>query len=85
MLQVDWTQSPRPPTEFFSRLSLPKTGQKLQQRLKCNIYYYRSNYAIIQILSFIIAFIRRPSALLAVLTLTFGVLCLNDSFATSLR
>ncbi len=84
-LQVDWSQPPRPVSEFFSRFSIPKTQQKLQQRFKCNVYYYRSNYALIVLVSFVIAFIRRPTALLSILAFGFGSLCLNDTFATMLR
>ena len=83
--QVDWSQPPRPFSECFSRFSFPKTQQKLQQRFKCNVYYYRSNYALILLVSFVIAFIRRPTALLSVLSIGSGVLCLNDTFATTLR
>lgn len=82
--EVEWSQPPRPVSEFFSRFSFPKTQQKLQQRFKCNVYYYRSNYALIVLVSFVIAFIRRPTALLSILAFGFGSLCLNDTFATML-
>ena len=85
LVQVDWSQPPRPASDFFSRFSFPSTTQKLQQRLKCNVYYYRSNYALVVLVSFIIAFIRRPTALLSILAFGFGALCLNDTFATMLR
>lgn len=83
--QVDWKTPPRPLSEFFSRFSFPKTQQKLQQRLKCNVYYYRSNYAVIVLVSCIVALLRRPLGLLGILGLGFGLLCLNDTFATMLR
>ena len=83
--QVDWKTPPRPLSEFLSRFSFPKTQQKLQQRFKCNVYHYRSNYAVIVLVSYVIALIRRPTALLGILGLGFGVLCLNDTFATMLR
>ena len=83
--QVDWKTPPRPLSEFFTRFSFPKTQQKLQQRFKCNVYYYRSNYAVIVLVSCIVALVRRPTALLGILGLGFGLLCLNDTFATMLR
>ncbi|KAL3131240.1 hypothetical protein ABBQ38_000537 [Trebouxia sp. C0009 RCD-2024] len=82
--EVDWKTPPRPLSEFFSRFSLPKTQQKLQQRFKCNVYYYRSNYAVIVLVSCIVALVRRPTALLGILGLGSGLLCLNDTFATML-
>lgn len=81
---MDWNQPPRPLGEFFSQFSNPQTQQKLQARLKCNVYYYRANYAIILLAVLAITFMRNVTALVALATCTFGLLCLNDTFATSL-
>ena len=83
--QVDWTQPPRPIGEFFSQFSSPQTQQKLQARLKCNVYYYRANYILILLSVLAFTFLRNLSALIAIATCALGLLCLNDTFATSLR
>ena len=83
--QVDWKTPPRPFSEFLSRFSFPKTQQKLQQRFKCNVYYFRSNYAVIVLVSCIVALVRRPLGLMGIFGLGFGLLCLNDTFASMLR
>ena len=80
--------------------------QKLNSRLKNNLYYYRSNYLLILLMryvhsclvyacesiisplcpnSFFICFVRNPMALLALVVSAFGLLCLNDPFATSAK
>lgn len=84
-LQVDWAQPPRPLREFFGHFSNPQTQQKLQARLKCNIYVYRANYALLILVVLLVSFLRNFSALAAIATCTLGLLCLNDTFATSLR
>lgn len=43
-LQVDWKQRPRSAAEFFTRFTPPKSSTRLQSRMKCNVYYYRTNY-----------------------------------------
>ena len=84
-LQVEWSQPPQPVGEFFSNFSNPQTQHKLQARLKCNIYYYRANYAIILLAGLAIALVRNLSATLAIMLCILGILCLNDTFASSLR
>ena len=66
-------------------LSLPDSRKKLETRLKCNLYYYRANYLVILSVSLLVSFIWRPSSLLAVATGVLGILCLNNTFAISLR
>ena len=83
--QVEWASPPRPLTEFFARFTPPKTGAKWQSRLKCNLYYYRTNYFCLILLCLLGAFYRNPGALLATLLSSVSVLCLNDTFATSFR
>ncbi|PIA60503.1 hypothetical protein AQUCO_00300179v1 [Aquilegia coerulea] len=38
--EVDWSTSPRPLAEFFSRFSLPRSFSRWNSRLKCNLYYF---------------------------------------------
>uniref|UniRef100_A0A0E0PNF1 PRA1 family protein n=1 Tax=Oryza rufipogon TaxID=4529 RepID=A0A0E0PNF1_ORYRU len=45
--EVDWSTPPRPVPEFFSRFTVPRSYSKWTSRLKCNLYYYRTNYFIL--------------------------------------
>jgi hypothetical protein len=83
--QVQWTHAPRPITEFFGQFSIAKGQNHLVARMKNNVYYYRANYVIIITVAFVLSFIRNPGALLAILICGLGLLCLNDTFAASLR
>lgn len=84
-LQVDWSQPPRPISEFFGQFTGIPEKDKLVPRIKCNLYYYRTNYLLLLLLAFCGAFVRNPAALVALAVCTLGSLCLNDTFATSLR
>jgi hypothetical protein len=84
-LQVDWAAPPRAPKEFFAKFTPPKTAAKWTSRLKCNVYFYRTNYFIILGIVLTAAFVRNPAALLAVALLCFDLLLFNDTFATSVR
>lgn len=84
-MQVDWSVPPRPFGEFFGKFTgLPDQG-KLLPRVKCNLYYYRTNYLILVVLAFCGAFLRSLGALLAIAVCLLGAMCLNDSFATGIR
>lgn len=83
--QVDWSQAPRPLSEFVAQFSLPGSGKKLETRLKCNLYYYRANYLLACLLILLLTFIRRPTALLSILSALLGSFCLNNTFAISTR
>ncbi|CAI0427329.1 unnamed protein product [Linum tenue] len=48
--EVDWSSPPRPLAEFFSRFTVPKSSAAWNSRLKCNLYYYRTNYFIMIVL-----------------------------------
>ena len=48
-------------------------------------YYYRVNYICLILLIFVVAILRRPTAFLAVAFAAFSLLCLNDSFAHTVR
>eukprot|EP00850_Spirogloea_muscicola_P003044 SM000012S25306 [mRNA] locus=s12:285436:287490:- [translate_table: standard] len=81
--EVDWAAPPRPLPEFLSKFSPPRDAAKWTSRLKCNSYYYRTNYFILTFFIFVCAFARNPLALPAVPFLAFSLACLNDSFAMS--
>mmetsp|Transcript_21657 Transcript_21657/g.47576 ORF Transcript_21657/g.47576 Transcript_21657/m.47576 type:complete len:213 (+) Transcript_21657:277-915(+) len=81
--EAEWNTPPRSPKEFFAKFTPPKTAAKWQSRLKCNVYYYRTNYFIIMVLALLLAFYRNPWALFSIGLMCFAMLCTNDSFATS--
>jgi len=81
--EADWNTPPRSPKEFFAKFTPPKTAAKWLSRLKCNSYYYRTNYFIIMTLALLLAFYRSPGALFSIGLLCFAMLFTNDSFATS--
>lgn len=83
--EVDWSTPPRTATEFFQKFSLPKKYKKWTSRAKCNLYYYRTNYFAIIVITLLCAFARNPLALAAVLLAGISAACLNDSFAISLN
>eukprot|EP00897_Mesotaenium_endlicherianum_P010257 jgi/Mesen1/925/ME000117S00079 len=83
--EVEWTTPPRPLTEFFQKFSTPKSYSKWEGRLKCNAYYYRTNYFAIITLVLVFAFLRNPLALGAVALAAFSLACLNDSFAVAVN
>ncbi|KAL1825581.1 hypothetical protein DCAR_0313754 [Daucus carota subsp. sativus] len=79
--EVDWSSPPRPINEFFSRFTFPRSYAKWASRLKCNLYYYRTNYFIMIVLILGMGFLRRPVAILAALLTALTIALLNDSFA----
>ncbi|KAK8955108.1 PRA1 family protein A1 [Platanthera zijinensis] len=81
--EVDWSSPPRPLTEFFSRFTVPRSSSKLNSRLKCNFYYYRTNYFIMIIFILAIAFLRKPLAIVASGLTAVSIAFLNDSFAVT--
>ncbi|CAI0539634.1 unnamed protein product, partial [Linum tenue] len=48
--EVDWSSPSRSMAEFFSRFTVPKSSGTWNSRLKCNLYYYRTNYFIMMVL-----------------------------------
>mmetsp|Transcript_39831 Transcript_39831/g.113006 ORF Transcript_39831/g.113006 Transcript_39831/m.113006 type:complete len:223 (-) Transcript_39831:16-684(-) len=81
LAEVEWNSPPRPLSEFFTKFTPPKNQSKWSSRVKCNIYYYRTNYLVVVLLGYIAAFIRNPFALLGLANALLGALMLNDSFA----
>ncbi|WZY79904.1 hypothetical protein YC2023_026288 [Brassica napus] len=81
--EVDWSSPPRPLSEFFSRFTVPKSLAKWDSRLKCNLYYYRTNYFIMIVFILGLGFLTRPLAILSAFLTALTVAFLNDSFAGS--
>ncbi|KAL0911764.1 hypothetical protein M5K25_019925 [Dendrobium thyrsiflorum] len=79
--EVDWSAPPRPLTEFFSRFTVPRSSAKWDSRLKCNLYYYRTNYFMMIVFLLGIGFIRKPLAIIAAVLTALSIAFLNDSFA----
>ncbi|KAH1039322.1 hypothetical protein J1N35_041065 [Gossypium stocksii] len=79
--EVDWSSPPRPLPEFFSRFTFPRSYAKWNSRLKCNLYYYRTNYFIMIVVILGLGFLRRPVAILAAMLTALSIAFLNDSFA----
>ncbi|XP_073113196.1 PRA1 family protein A1 isoform X1 [Elaeis guineensis] len=76
--EVDWSSPPRPVTEFFSRFTVPRSYSKWNSRLKCNLYYYRTNYFIMIVFILGIGFLFRPLAILATILTSLSIAFLND-------
>ncbi|XP_042510307.1 PRA1 family protein A1-like [Macadamia integrifolia] len=81
--EVDWSSPPRPLTEFFSRFTVPRSYTKWNSRLKCNLYYYRTNYFLMIIFILGLGFLRRPLAIVAAFLTALSIAFLNDSFAVT--
>ncbi|WCJ28363.1 prenylated RAB acceptor 1.A1 [Euphorbia peplus] len=81
--EVDWSSPPRPFSEFFSRFTVPKSSSKWDSRLKCNLYYYRTNYFIMIIFILGLGFLRRPLAIVAAILSGLSIAFMNDSFAAT--
>ncbi|XP_078446942.1 PRA1 family protein A1-like [Wolffia australiana] len=81
--EVDWTSPPRPVSEFFHRFTFPRSYAKWNSRVKCNLYYYRTNYFIMIVFILGMGFLRKPLAILAAILTGFSIAFLNDSFAVT--
>ncbi|KAJ4898207.1 PRA1 family protein A3 [Raphanus sativus] len=81
--EVEWSTRPRSFAEFFSRFAFPRSFSKWTSRLKCNLYYYRTNYFILLILVLGLALITRPLAILGAPLTALSLAFLNDSFAAT--
>lgn len=81
--EIDWTSPPRPLNEFLSKFTIPRSYSKWSSRLKCNLYYYRTNYFILILLILGVACILRPLAILATAMSALAIAFFNDSFAAS--
>lgn len=84
---MEWRAKPRPLSEFLrlsaGGFSSPGSQRKLLPRLKCNAYYYRTNYALMLLVALALAAWRNPLGLLAVVGALGSVLLLNDTFAVA--
>lgn len=82
--EVEWF-APRPLWEFFTKFNVPKNQTKWTSRLKCNLYYYRTNYLGLLLLGLAGAFLRQPWGLAASALLLVALLCFNDPFAATIN
>nr|GEW12846.1 PRA1 family protein A1-like [Tanacetum cinerariifolium] len=76
--EVDWSSPPRPFNEFFSKFTFPRSTNKWNSRLKCNLYYYRTNYFLMILFILGLGFLRRPLAIVAALSTALTIAFLND-------
>eukprot|EP00193_Tetraselmis_chui_P021680 CAMPEP_0177794140 /NCGR_PEP_ID=MMETSP0491_2-20121128/25478_1 /TAXON_ID=63592 /ORGANISM="Tetraselmis chuii, Strain PLY429" /LENGTH=210 /DNA_ID=CAMNT_0019316759 /DNA_START=497 /DNA_END=1129 /DNA_ORIENTATION=- len=81
--EVEWNSPPRPLGEFFAKFAAPKNQAKWNSRVKCNVYYYRTNYVLLLLAGYLLAFFRNPLALLALGCGLLAGLLMNDTFARS--
>uniref|UniRef100_A0A0D9YHA7 PRA1 family protein n=1 Tax=Oryza glumipatula TaxID=40148 RepID=A0A0D9YHA7_9ORYZ len=81
--EVDWSTPPRPVSEFFSRFTAPRSYSKWTSRLKCNLYYYRTNYFILIMFILGMGFLRKPVSIFAAFSTGLSIAFLNDSFAVT--
>lgn len=81
--EVDWSSPPRPVSEFFSRFTVPRSSNKWNSRVKCNLYYYRTNYFIMIMFFLGMGFLRKPVAIIAAVLTALSIAFLNDSFAVT--
>ncbi|KAJ6432595.1 hypothetical protein OIU84_019770 [Salix udensis] len=79
--EIDWTSPPRPLNEFFSKFTIPRSYSKWSSRLKCNLYYYRTNYFLLILLILGVACILRPLAILATALSALAIAFFNDRYA----
>eukprot|EP00775_Hariotina_reticulata_P011242 gene11242-11391_t len=82
--EVEWL-APRPIWEFLSKFNIPKNQSKWSSRLKCNVYYYRTNYLFLLTTCLVAAFFRKPLSLLAAFLALIALLTFNDPFTNSLK
>jgi hypothetical protein len=82
--QVDYF-APRPLWEFFQKFTIPKNQTKWTSRLKCNVYYYRTNYLGVLVLALLVAFLWQPLSLLASALCITALLSFNDPFAATVK
>ena len=71
--------------QFVTGFAAPQPGAKWQGRVKCNLYNYRTNYSLALAAVLVAAFYRHLLSLPALALCGAGCLCLNDTFATSVR
>ncbi|XP_042415801.1 PRA1 family protein A3-like [Zingiber officinale] len=81
--EVEWSSPPRSISEFFSRFTVPRSYSKWSSRLKCNLYYYRTNYFILIFFVLAVGFLLKPLAVVAAFLTGLSNAFLNDSFAVT--
>lgn len=83
MLQLQAQHAKRPWGEFFKKFSTPKDSNRAVSRLKCNLYYYRVNYA--QVFAAVTGgcIIRNPAGALSLALMATGAALYIDSIAST--
>lgn len=85
--EVEWNKPPRGVFDFLplaaTGWSVPGSQKKWSSRVKCNTYYYRTDYLIGFFVIELAALLTKPSTLFSLGWCTFILLCLNDTFARS--
>eukprot|EP00892_Ulva_mutabilis_P010257 jgi/Ulvmu1/7603/UM038_0028.1 len=73
----------RPWREFFKKFSAPKDSNRAVSRLKCNLYYYRVNYA--QVFTGVtgVCIVRNPSGAVSLALMATGAALYIDSIAST--
>ena len=69
--------------DVVGQCSTPRNQRKWESRLKCNVYYYHTNYVILLATCLLLPQYSHPLALLGSLVLVVSVLLLNNTFANS--
>ena len=84
---MEWRAKPRPVSEFLrlssGGFSAPGSRKNLSARVKCNAYYYRTNYALVLLAALALAAWRNPLGCAAVACALASALLLNDTFAVA--
>ncbi|KAG6468887.1 hypothetical protein ZIOFF_073582 [Zingiber officinale] len=63
--EVEWSSPSRSILEFFSRFTVPRSYSKWSSQLKCNLYYYITNYFILMFFVLAVGFLLKPLAVVA--------------------
>ncbi|XP_042445796.1 PRA1 family protein A1-like isoform X2 [Zingiber officinale] len=76
--EVEWSSPSRSILEFFSRFTVLRSYSKWSNRLKCNLYYYRTNYFILIFFVLAVGFLLKPLDVVAAFLTGLSNAFLND-------
>lgn len=74
----------RPWGEFFKKFSTPKDSNRAVSRIKCNLFYYRVNYAQVFTTVTGVCIVRNPAGALSLALMATGAAMYIDSVASTL-
>ncbi|XP_042445795.1 PRA1 family protein A1-like isoform X1 [Zingiber officinale] len=80
--EVEWSSPSRSILEFFSRFTVLRSYSKWSNRLKCNLYYYRTNYFILIFFVLAVGFLLKPLDVVAAFLTGLSNAFLNDRFSS---